>query len=85
MTCGVSIRLHRLRRPFSSTTISPSAYFVLGTGHGRMCGIATTKKLAITVVANSDEVMRDLGCRCGGIVVKCGLLKSGCLLVRSHP
>lgn len=60
---GVSFLLHLLRRPFSSTTISPSAYFVLGTGQGSRCGMATTKKLATSVVANNEEVIRDLGCR----------------------
>ena len=71
VTCGVSILLQRFRRPFSSTTTSPSAYFVLGTGQGKTCGKATTKKLASTVVAKSDEVMRDLGCRCGGMTAGC--------------
>lgn len=69
--CGVSgvmsRRLHLLRLPFSSTTTSPSAYLARGTGQGNKCGSATTKKLAMTVVANRDEVMRDLGWRCGGI------------------
>lgn len=40
---------------------SPSANFVRGTGQGKTCGSATTKKLATTVVAKSEEVMRDLG------------------------
>lgn len=33
-----------------------------------MWGRPTTRKLAATVVAKSDEVMRERGCRCGGIV-----------------
>lgn len=52
-----------------SCGISPSAYALLGAGQGNICGRATTKKLATTVVANSDEVIRDLGCRWGGGIV----------------
>jgi hypothetical protein len=48
--------------------ISPSAYAILGAGHGKMCGKATTKKLAKRVVANNEEVTRLRGCRCGGMV-----------------
>lgn len=64
---GVSVTsglLLLLRLP--SGGISPSAYLTRGAGHGSMWGSPTTKKLAKTVAAKSDEVMRDLGCRCGG-------------------
>lgn len=50
--------------------ISPSANLTRGAGHGSMCGKATTKKLAKTVMPKSDEVMRDRGCRCGGGMVE---------------
>lgn len=60
-TSGVSLRFHRLLRPFSSITTSPSANRAGGTGQGRMCGRATTKKLAKTVVAKRVEVVRDRG------------------------
>ncbi len=36
-----------------------------------MWGKPTTRKLAATVVAKSEDVMRERGCRCGGIVVSC--------------
>lgn len=52
--------------------MDPSARAPLGAGQGRMCGKTTTKKLAKTVVANSDEVMRDRGCRCGGGIASDG-------------
>lgn len=45
-----------------------SAYATRGAGQGRMCGRPTTRKLATTVVAKSEEVMRERGCRWGGIV-----------------
>lgn len=47
-------------------SMSPSANTRRGAGHGSTCGRATTKKLATTVVAKSDEVMRDRGWRFGG-------------------
>jgi hypothetical protein len=59
-------RLLRLIVP--STGISPSAYAILGAGQGNICGIPTTKKLAKRVVTNRDEVSRDRGCRCGGMM-----------------
>lgn len=61
VTCRVSFLLHMRLRPFSSMTTSPSAYRVRGTGQGNRCGNPTTRKLATSVVAKSDEVMRDLG------------------------
>lgn len=67
--CCCTLRL-RLLLPFSSSTISPSAYVILGAGHGSTCGRATTKKLASMVVANKDEVIRDLGWRCGGMMAR---------------
>jgi len=58
-------RLLLLRVP---SGISPSAYATLGAGHGRICGKATTKKLAKSVVANIEEVARLRGCKCGGML-----------------
>ena len=43
-----------------------------------MCGIATTKKHATTVEAKRDEVIRDRGCRCGGMVAVGALWSRGC-------
>ena len=37
-----------------------------------MCGRATTKKLAKSVVANIEEVARLRGCKCGGIMAALG-------------
>lgn len=34
-----------------------------------MCGSPTTRKLASSVVAKIEDVMRERGCRWGGIVV----------------
>jgi hypothetical protein len=51
-----------------SSFISPSAYAILGAGQGRICGSPTTKKLARRVVANREEVYRDLGCKWGGMM-----------------
>ncbi|RYP43676.1 hypothetical protein DL769_011518 [Monosporascus sp. CRB-8-3] len=48
-----------------------SAYATRGAGHGSTCGSATTKKDASTVVAKSEDVIRDRGCRCGGIFSPC--------------
>jgi len=45
-----------------------SAYVTRGAGQGRMCGRATTAKDTATVVAKRDEVIRDRGWRCGGIL-----------------
>lgn len=63
--------LRRRRRAFGSG-ISPSAYTRRGAGHGSRWGSATTRKLARTVVANSDEVIRDLGWRWGGAMIERG-------------
>lgn len=59
-----------------SGATSESAYFTRGAGHGRMCGRATTKKLATTVVAKSEDVIRDRGCRCGGMADSGGRRKA---------
>lgn len=74
--CCCTLRL-RLLLPFSSSTISPSAYVILGAGHGSTCGRPTTKKLASMVVANKDEVIRDLGWRCGGMMARRGWWGAG--------
>lgn len=48
-----------------------------------MCGSATTKKEARTVVAKSEDVIRDRGWRCGGMVLVVsggvGAREVGCL------
>jgi hypothetical protein len=51
------------------SAISSSAYAILGAGHGKICGRATTKKLAKSVVANKEDVTRLRGWRCGGMTV----------------
>lgn len=70
-SCDTCLRL-RLLLPFSSCIISPSAYVIRGAGHGRTCGRVTTKKLAIMVVANKEDVIRERGWRCGGGIVSIG-------------
>jgi hypothetical protein len=57
--------------------ISPSAYATLGAGHGRICGNATTKKLAKSVVAKREDVSRLRGCRWGGMMGMKKILGSG--------
>lgn len=57
-----------LRLLFPSGHISPSVYATRGAGHGRICGNVTTAKLAKRVVTNIEEVIRERGCRWGGIV-----------------
>lgn len=64
VSAGCDVRLRRLF-PLGST-ISPSANVTRGAGQGSTCGRATTMKLATSVVANREEVMRDRGWRCGG-------------------
>jgi hypothetical protein len=48
--------------------VPSSAYKTLGAGQGRTCGKATTKNEANRVVAKRDEVRRERGWRCGGIL-----------------
>lgn len=50
--------------------ISPSAYANRGAGHGSICGRATTKKQANSVVAKREDVSRLRGWRGGGIMGK---------------
>ena len=57
-----------LRLLFPSGHTSPSVYATRGAGHGRICGNVTTAKLAKRVVTNIEEVIRDRGCKWGGIV-----------------
>ena len=64
-TSGVHLFLRLL---FPSGHISPSVYATRGAGHGRICGNVTTAKLARRVVTNIEEVIRERGCRWGGIV-----------------
>lgn len=58
-----------LRLLVPSAVVSESANLTRGAGQGSKCGSATTKKLAATVMPKSDEVIRDRGCRCEGIIV----------------
>jgi len=75
--CG---RLLRRRFPVVSST-SPSANLTLGAGQGRIWGTETTKKLTKSVVAKREEVVRDLGCRCGGMTEQRGFSLATCRLV----
>lgn len=63
--------LLRRRRFVPSAAFSESAYATRGAGQGSACGRATTKKHTATVVANSEDVIRDRGCRCGGMMRVC--------------
>ena len=62
--CSVLLRRTFL---FPSSSSSPSAYMARGAGHGRMCGIPTTRKDTSNVVPKSEVVRRERGCRWEGI------------------
>jgi hypothetical protein len=60
--------LRRRRLLFWPVGSGESASVRGSTGQGMMCGAATTRKETMRVVVKSEVVMRDRGCRWGGIV-----------------
>lgn len=65
---GILLR-RRLGWPVKGSGFGESASVRGSTGHGRRCGVATTRKDTMRVVVKSDMVDRDRGWRCGGMVV----------------
>jgi hypothetical protein len=64
-----SSEIFRLRRLLICPVGSGESASVRGsTGQGIRCGAATTRKETISVVVKSEVVVRDRGCRCGGIL-----------------
>ena len=59
------VRRRLLRLPSSMTSKSESAKLTWGAGHGRMCGMPTTKKETRSVVPKREVVRRDRGWRWG--------------------
>ena len=59
-----------LRLPSSMTSKSESANWTRGAGHGRICGMPTTKKDTRRVVPKREVVRRDRGWRWGVMVEK---------------
>jgi hypothetical protein len=60
--------LRRLGVPSGFRATGPSAYATRGAGQGSAWGRPTTRKEARRVVAKREEVRRERGWRCGGIV-----------------
>lgn len=74
-------RLRLRPRPSSEMEIcSPSAKAILGAGQGMIWGIPTTRKETRSVVPNREVVVRERGCRWGGILA-CQLFTKGQTLV----
>ena len=69
-TEACDVRRLLLRLPSSMTSKSESANWTRGAGHGRICGMPTTKKDTTRVVPKREVVRRDRGWRCGVMVVR---------------
>ena len=83
---GTFRRLLRRGSPDSASGSAESARMRGSTGQGSRCGVATTRKETMRVVVKSDVVMRDRGCRCGGMVTIVGAAEAlrGCRRQREH-
>ena len=67
-TEACDVRRLLLRLPSSMTSKSESANWTRGAGHGRICGMPTTKKDTRRVVPKREVVRRDRGWRWGVMV-----------------
>lgn len=72
------LRILWLGCPSADIIISESANVRRGAGQGKTCGRPTTTKEARSVPAKREDVDRDRGCRCGG------MLKYGCEQLRGR-